>query len=310
MKRLLTAALLAFSSIAFGATMVPSTLINWVSAPSAPSQTAKFVFAAPNGSAGVPTFRQLIASDIPTLAPLAGASPTGTWAFAVRPTFNGATPYDTANLATSANLAAALSDETGTGVVVFGTSPAITSPAISGGTINNASVGATTPNTGAFTTLAASGLITPASAVGIKGTVTNDSAQAGSVGEVISSNVGSGSAISLTSNAVANITSISLTAGDWDVWGNCATSPAGSTVQATTQCAISTTSGTFPAAPTGGGYTFLPFTAATGAAVVVPAGYMRQTLASTTTVFLVVASGFSVSTNAAYGFIAARRRRR
>lgn len=34
-------------------------------------------------------------------APLASASPTGTWTFATRPTFNGATPYDSANLTIS-----------------------------------------------------------------------------------------------------------------------------------------------------------------------------------------------------------------
>lgn len=36
------------------------------------SQTAKYVFAAPNGTSGGPSFRQLIASDIPTLEPALG----------------------------------------------------------------------------------------------------------------------------------------------------------------------------------------------------------------------------------------------
>jgi hypothetical protein len=53
----------------------------------------------------------------------------------------------------SANLIAALTDETGTGAAVFGTSPTIGSPTISGGTLDNAPVGATTANTGKFTTL-------------------------------------------------------------------------------------------------------------------------------------------------------------
>lgn len=65
---------------------------------------------------------------------------------------------------TSAQLLGVLSDETGTGVAVFGTSPTIgtatiNTPTISGGTINNASVGATTPSTGSFTTLAASSTV-------------------------------------------------------------------------------------------------------------------------------------------------------
>jgi len=42
------------------------------------SQTQKFVLAAPNAANGVPTFRQLVASDIPTLAPLASPTFTGT----------------------------------------------------------------------------------------------------------------------------------------------------------------------------------------------------------------------------------------
>jgi hypothetical protein len=40
------------------------------------------------------------------------------------------------------------------------TNKTLTSPAISGGTVNNASIGATTPNTGAFTTLTASSTVT------------------------------------------------------------------------------------------------------------------------------------------------------
>jgi hypothetical protein len=58
------------------------------------SQTANTVLAAPSGSSGTPSFRALVAADIPSL--------------------------------TSAQLATIVSDETGTGVVVFGTSPAIT----------------------------------------------------------------------------------------------------------------------------------------------------------------------------------------
>lgn len=59
------------------------------------------------------------------------------------------------SVTTSVGLAALISDETGSGALVFGTSPSLTTPVISGGTIDNATVGATTPSTGAFTTLAA-----------------------------------------------------------------------------------------------------------------------------------------------------------
>jgi hypothetical protein len=96
------------------------------------SKTANFVLAAPNGSAGVPTFRAVVAADIPTL----NQSTTG----------NAATVTTNANLTgavtsvgnatslgsfTSAELATALTDETGTGVNVFATSPTITTPTIS-----------------------------------------------------------------------------------------------------------------------------------------------------------------------------------
>ena len=54
------------------------------------------------------------------------------------------------------------------------------------GSVNPAApgpIGNTTPSTGAFTTLSASGLISPTSTVGIAGTITNDNVQAGSIGE-------------------------------------------------------------------------------------------------------------------------------
>ena len=53
----------------------------------------------------------------------------------------------------SAGLAALLSDETGSGSAVFAISPTLTTPVISGGTINNASIGATTASTGKFTSV-------------------------------------------------------------------------------------------------------------------------------------------------------------
>lgn len=54
----------------------------------------------------------------------------------------------------SANLATAVTDETGSGALVFGTAPTISNPTITTGSINNTPIGATTANTGKFTTLA------------------------------------------------------------------------------------------------------------------------------------------------------------
>jgi hypothetical protein len=63
----------------------------------------------------------------------------------------------------SANLAAAVTDETGSGSLVFGTSPTITTPAITGGTIDNTVIGGTTPAAGTFTSVTmTSGTITTA----------------------------------------------------------------------------------------------------------------------------------------------------
>lgn len=87
------------------------------------------------------------------------------------------------------------------------------------GAINSTTVGATTPSSGAFTTVSASGLITPSQTIGIVGTTTNNAANAGSIGEVISANLVQGSAISLSNGVVGTVTSIALTAGDWDVSG-------------------------------------------------------------------------------------------
>lgn len=54
---------------------------------------------------------------------------------------------------TSANLAVAITDETGSGLLVFGTSPALSTPVISGGTVDNAIIGGTTRAAASFTSL-------------------------------------------------------------------------------------------------------------------------------------------------------------
>lgn len=172
----------------------------------------------------------------------------------------------------SANLAAAVTGETGSGALVFGTTPTIT-----------------TPN--------------------IIGTATNDNAAAGSVGEVISSTVLNAAAVALTSTVAANVTSISLTPGDWDVWANVATKPAGGTTTSGVTGAINTVSATLPTYPNGGAVTDMPYAAGAGQSCTFSVGKMRLSLAVTTTVYLVAQSTFAVSTSAAYGFIGARRAR-
>lgn len=233
---------------------------------------------------------------------------------------------------TSAQLAGVLSDETGSGSAVFGTSPTLSAPTISGGTVTNApisgstgsfttlaassavsgagfstylasppAIGTTTPAAGKFTTLQATSTITPSSTGGIVGTTTNDSANAGSVGEYITA---SATSVAITTGVVTNITSISLTAGDWDVSGVVQFSPAAGTVVGSEDISISTTSAT-----TGGlgTRTFIGATKAIGQADIVPTPVVRISVASTTTVYLVGAVAYSTSTLTVSGLIRARR---
>lgn len=169
----------------------------------------------------------------------------------------------------SANLISAVTDETGTGALVFGTSPTITT-------------------------------------ANLVGTSTNNNASAGSVGEIIESTTGT---VSLTTTVSANIGSISLTAGDWDVWAVAEyKSSSGTSVITNLTAGIGTTSAVLPSDPNGGAFFKLNLTFTTGASQCIPVGMKRLSLASTTTVYLVTASTFT-SVCDAYGYIGARRRR-
>jgi hypothetical protein len=83
--------------------------------------------------------------------------------------------------------------------------------------------------------------------------------------------------------------------------------PAGTTTTSLVQGAINTTSVTMPTAPGAGAEFLLPITAAAGIGFINPTGTTRISVASTTTVYLVVSCNFAISTASAYGFIRARR---
>lgn len=170
----------------------------------------------------------------------------------------------------SANLRTAVTDETGTGALVFGTTPTIDRPSL-------------------------------------LGVVNGGDAAAGAVGEYISSTRAVGSPLSLTSNTPANVTSIALTPGDWDVSGSVGILPAGTTTTSVFVAAISSVSATLPAQPAGGGYTGLAIPIPAGGGALLPAGSTRVSVSVNTTIYLVAQITFAVSTNAAYGFIGARR---
>lgn len=145
--------------------------------------------------------------------------------------------------------------------------------------------------------------------IDIEGTNTDDSAAAGYIGEYISSAVLVGSAVALTTATPADITSISLTAGDWDVTAMAFFNPDNTTNTTLIIASISTTSATPDTTP--GGY----FVERYGSAGLVhqanyggsTVGPKRISLASTTTIYLVARADFTVSTNAAYGLLSARR---
>lgn len=141
----------------------------------------------------------------------------------------------------------------------------------------------------------------------IPGTATNDNAATGKVGEYISSQVLSGAAVALTSGSAVTITSISLTAGDWDVRGVVCFAPAGSTTVAQLAGASNTTTNALPTNTGDGGEFILQATFATGGTEAHPVGVERYSINSTTTIYLIGYSIFSVSTNSAYGKIEARR---
>jgi hypothetical protein len=136
------------------------------------------------------------------------------------------------------------------------------------------------------------------------GTTTNDNANAGNVGEYVSSTIPPGSAVALATSTSANVTSISLTAGDWDVFGQVFINPAGGTNTTSFMASSSTTSATLASPPD-----FVIAYSSTGVGIGNPISTKRFSVNTTTTVFLVVFATFTGGTNAAYGTLAARRRR-
>lgn len=143
----------------------------------------------------------------------------------------------------------------------------------------------------------------------LPGTATNDSAASGNVGELISATLASGSAVALTTSTTANVISISLPAGDWDVWGTCAFSFAGTTTATLLLTSVNTVSATNQTLASGVAIeqAFASFHPAADYSV--PSGIWPVKLSTTTTVYLTATAAFATSTAAAYGTIYARRRR-
>jgi len=177
---------------------------------------------------------------------------------------------------TSATLAGAISDETGTGSLVFGTAPAISNPTI------------TTP--------------------GIVGVSNASSATAGHVGEYLSNTLALGSAVNLTSGSPTTITTLALTAGDWDVGGGVFFTPAATTSITRYGGSLETTTNTFSTNPARSWIiTQAAFVPTAGNFIGFPCPTVRVNVSGATTYYLTCVAVFTVSTLGGYGYIWARR---
>lgn len=329
MKRLLT--FLAFALAAassFGATLTPIQLLS-------PAGSTAGQAIVSTGSSTAPAWAPVTATALTAQAAntvvanvtAASASPTAV-AMPSCSTANSALKYTTSTgfscgttyaltsgtlaqfaATTSAQLAGVVSDETGSGALVFGTSPTLTTPVISTPTIANGTMSGTaitnspiSGNGGSFTTLSATALITPSSTVGIKGTVTNDSAQAGSIGEYLTNSTATTSA---TSGTTLNATSVALTAGDWDVQCSAQFNPAASTVLSTVFTSVNTVSATNGSLGTATQIVNSGFV--NGQIQIIESPVVRISLASSGTVYCPSYAGFTTSTLTISGFVRARR---
>lgn len=284
MKKIFGLCAFLFSTLSVATTLTPVQLLN-------PSGSTSGQSIVSTGSGSAPGWASVPLSGLTSIASNtvlanASASSSAPAAFAMP------------SCSTSAS---ALQWSSGTGFVC---NTAVNAATLGGATFASppaAGYGSSTPEPVFATTLSATALITPASAIGIKGTTAADSAQAGSVGEYLSNSTG-GAAI--TSGTASNATTLTLTAGDWDVQGVVAFTPAGTTVMQLQGAGINTTSATFPAYPNG---TSLNFTAAAGSGSYVTTPVVRVNVSTSTTVYLVQTSVFTTSTAQAAGFIRARR---
>jgi len=160
---------------------------------------------------------------------------------------------------------------------------------------------------------AASGSTTPsnvanfkASGVSILGTNTNDNAAAGWVGEYVSSTVAP-STTALTTGVPADATSISLSPGDWDVTGSAVFLPAATTNATNFAASINTTSATLGQFGLNASNHSFNGTVFGATEQTENQPVYRLSLSTTTTVYLVCSSNFSVSTMTCGGTLRARR---
>lgn len=130
---------------------------------------------------------------------------------------------------------------------------------------------------------------------------------AGLQGTYLSSDVPIASEVALTTATAADVTSLALPEGDWDVEGIVAFDPDGTTTTSDQWAAVSQTSATLPTLGETEAMTRNGAAHPAGVGAILSTGVCRLYIAAPTTVYLVAQAVFAVSTNAAYGFIRARR---
>jgi hypothetical protein len=143
----------------------------------------------------------------------------------------------------------------------------------------------------AATTISASGLVSPANTIGVKGTALATAMQAGSIGETFTA---TGTAVNLAvSGTVYQIATVSPTIGQWDIFSECYFTPAATTTTSLTEAGVSTTTAVLPAIPL---YTVMPIALAANT----PIGYslptQRVLLSGTTPYYVNASAAFAVST--------------
>jgi len=171
------------------------------------SKTANYVLAAPNGSAGAPTFRALVAADIPALsyAPTTGSTSITTLGTIGTGTWQGtsiSTTYADAKV-TAVNAGTGVSVNATTGAVTV-TNTGVTSATASTGISVSASTGGVTfTNTGVTSATAGSGISVSASTGGVTFTNTGVTSATASTGISVSGSTGG---VTFTNTGVTSLT--------------------------------------------------------------------------------------------------------
>lgn len=195
---------------------------------------------------------------------------------------------------TSANLKTAVAtSNTGSGALVFATSPTLVTPAL--GVATATSINGSTVSPGHYS-----------------GEPSTGSAVTGEIGEYVESVIPIGSAVSLTTNTAKDMTTISLTAGDWDVDAMFGITGGSTTIFVNEMGCISSgatntmdfTNGRF-AGEASGGSAYVSNSAVGGKTLNVAP--VRFSLSTTTTIRAIAYFQFNTSTAAVYGILRARR---